>query len=105
MIALFVLYLSVSQAGEIISLGPGLKLVSAREVVVDDSGLSGSKEHSLFELEGENLDVAFLSTDATSTLLVVDGSPCRYIRVKPRKGWCIVNRKVDFDKESISGPV
>jgi hypothetical protein len=97
------LYLSLAQTGQSVEL-PGVRLVSVRTVVTVESEFS-SHEHSVFELVGENLDLSFYFTELTSSVLLVDGSPCLYVNSQPRKGWCVVHRKVDFAKESIWGPV
>jgi hypothetical protein len=103
MTCLFMLYLALAQSGQSVEL-PGIRLVSVRSVVTAESEFS-SQEHSIFELGGENLDLSFYMTDMKSTVLLVNGSPCFYVRSRPRKGWCVVHRKVDFAKESIWGPV
>lgn len=103
MTGLFMLCVSLAQRGQSIEL-PGVNVVSVRVGVTVESEFS-THEYSIFELSGKNLDSSFHETDSTSRVLVVGASPCFYVRSQPRKGWCVVRRKVDFAKESIWGPV
>lgn len=93
------------QVGDGVAVSGGVRVVSAQEVAVERSENEMPEVLSVFVLEGGNLDLAFMSTDATVGTLLFDEAPCRYVRRTVRTGWCIVSGRVDTRSAKVVGPV
>lgn len=79
------------------------EVLSIRSAFLEHPAKGESNEFTVFELEGQ-LDLVFMPGNGITFSLLVGESPCSYFRGTPKRGWCIVRRKVDPKVEQIAGP-
>lgn len=79
------------------------EVLSIRSVFLETPAKGEAIEFTVFELEGQ-LDLIFMAGNFVTSSLLVGESPCSYVRGTPKRGWCIVRRKVDTKVEQIAGP-